>query len=90
MQAPHSESSQPSLAPVSPTPLADGKEERRRRLELERIRNPVHSQRHRNLHAAAPAPKSAELAGTVTVSPRARATAAVTTRRVTTSAMARR
>ena len=64
MQAPHSESSQPSFAPVSPTRVADGVEERRPRRQFERVGVAVHGQGQRDRHAAPP--KTAVLAGTGT------------------------
>ena len=68
--------------------VAHRDEEGRARRELELVGDAVHGEGDRDPHAALP--KSDELAGTSTASPRARATAAVRTRLATTSAIARR
>ena len=52
MQAPHSESSQPSFEPVRPIDVAHGGEQVRAGLELDRVGDPVHVQRRRDLHAS--------------------------------------
>ena len=88
MQAPHSESSQPSFDPVSPTASRTAVSRRRARLDLDRVGDAVDRERGGDLHAGPPC--SAGLAGIGTSPPRARATAASIARRAITAAIARR
>ncbi len=95
MQAPHSESSQPSLLPVRPSSVRTTESRLRCGLDLDRVVGAVHVQDGVVSHGVlllASAPCSAGLAGmgTESLDPRARATAAATARRAITAAIARR